>query len=247
MKRLPATLIAGLTCLLVAPAVAEAAAPTVPASVTATVVVDGLRAASVDVAWTASSDPDGDTVSYEVQSIEGDAVSSTKTTATSTRLSLVRGRAYILSVAAVDATGSRSERSASITVTAPPIAVRLVAGISPRGGFAQACAGVARACTVINRTLASVRVRATSTAKLTDARVQLTVLWRKPGTTRFVVRPSVIAGVSTGRASIPAARFVTAPGTWCVRVRLAPNDGSLVTRAAFTPTCLRYAPPVAMG
>lgn len=91
------------------------------------------------------------------------------------------------------------------------------------------------------------RVRALSTARLTDARVQLTVLWRRSGTTRFVLRPSAIASIAAGSASISLASVISAPGTWCFRARLAPNAGDLVLgRTAFTPTCVRYVAPAAM-
>jgi hypothetical protein len=247
MKRLYAPLMAALACCA-APTVAEAATPpTVPTNFAATVVADGQRAGTVDLAWTASTDADGDAITYDVHSIEGDAVTVTTVTTTSARLMVLRGTAYVLSVRAVDATGARSDLSPRITVTAPPIPVRLVFGISPRGGFAQACAGVSGACAITDRARASVRVHATSTAELAFARVQLTVLWRKPGTTRFVSRPAVIADIAAGSASISLTRIVNASGTWCVRARLAPNAGDLFGRAAFTPTCVRYVAPTVMG
>ncbi|MCW2960168.1 MAG: hypothetical protein JWM25_1757 [Thermoleophilia bacterium] len=240
MKRSYVALVTAIACLFAAPVAAEAAAPTVPTNLTATVLPGDAREATIEVAWSASTDPDGDAITYEVQATRYDMVVAHASATTTLRLVLARGVDHRFTVRAIDATGARSDLTAAVIVTAPPIPVRLVFGVSPRGGFAQSCAGVARACAIGNPARASVRVKATSTAELTYARTSLTVLWREAGTSKFVKRPSFVANIPTGRASIPLSRIVNAPGTWCFRAHLAPNAGDLVGRSAFTPTCVSY-------
>ncbi|MCW2924662.1 MAG: hypothetical protein JWM98_2066 [Thermoleophilia bacterium] len=240
--KLRTTLMAALATCCFAPAAAQAATPpTAPTNVTATVVPDGQYAATVDVAWTASTDADGQAISYDVEIAQFDFVRIEHAATNSLRVSVSRGEVARVRVVAVDAGGSRSEGSTPILFTAPPVPVRLALGVSPRGGFAQSCAGVLGACRIGNLATASLRVRATSTAVLTGAHVRVSVLWRKPGTTRFVVRPAVTAPIFTGRASIPLSKVVRGAGTWCMRVGLDPATGAGLTgRAAFTPTCVRY-------
>ncbi|MCW2928407.1 MAG: hypothetical protein JWM86_2375 [Thermoleophilia bacterium] len=233
------TLAALGTFMAAAPVAQASTPPTAPTNTAVTVVQDGARTATTDITWTASTDSDGTVASYDVSITEGDAIRVLSSTTTSLRVSLTRGRAYDIRVAAVDNSGDRSLAGSPVSLRLATTKVTLAVGARARGALAQSCVGVAGACTFRTLVGATYALRASSTTPLAGTLVELTPLWRRPGVTRFVQRVPVFVKLGATGGSLALSRVVKARGTWCVRVRLA--SGDLAVRApAPGLVCVKY-------
>lgn len=222
--------------------------PTTPTAVTSALVDDGMRAASLDVAWVASTDADGAVASYLVQVGPAGSRPTSEVTAggTTARVAgLVRGRTYDVRVIAVDDVGDRSLVGAPSRVEVPPLVTVLDVGVRARGGASQACRGGARPCTFEALGGAQLELRASPAVALAGVGVEIESSWRRPGTRRFVQRSRIVTRLGVAGDAVALSRIVRASGTWCVRSSIvgAPD----LAAASAGPTCVRYRPPVEIG